>query len=227
MKSKTFFVNFGNDKLYQNLVAHSPDVNFLKRKWLKKEQLNKCCISIGYNNRNAQQHIKVIEELSKLNTNFKNNLLLILPLTYPKDNLYKKKIKTELDRKSLPYFIIDRYVSEKEIIELRLISDIYINMQITDMFSTSVLEYMALDTITINGDWLPYSYIQDEGIYAHTANWDNLANVTSTVIQNLKNEKNKLTSNREKIRDLIDWNLLIPRWAEYLNIDTNLKHRQS
>ncbi len=219
MTSKTFWINFGNDKLYQTLIDEKLNTNLLRKKWLEAQHINKHCISIGYNNRNAQQHIRIIRNLDQLSPQLKSNLLLIMPLTYPKDEAYKQKIKLALEKIDVPYLIIDHYLSEKEIIELRVISDLYINMQITDMFSSSVLEYMALDTIVINGNWLPYSYIQDNEIHAYTANWDNLTSITSDIIQNLETERKKLFGNREKIRDLINWNLLIPSWTEYLRIE--------
>jgi len=213
-------INFGNEKLTKSITdftKHKTDNK--ERKLVNKESLDDIVITIGYNNKAEHQHLKVIEEINELPSTIKSNLTLLVPLTYPSNNLYKKSIIDSLERYNFDYVVVDEFLNNEELIQLRLISDIFINMQTTDMFSASVMEYMAMENVVLNAKWLPYSYIDKSKIYAHKVNWSNLKDKLIYVIRNLDEEKARTISNKSKIIKLIDWNELAPLWSEYLKLD--------
>jgi len=213
-------INFGNEKLTKSIIDFKKHItNDKKCKLVNKGSLNDIVITIGYNNKAEHQHLKVIDEINRLPRTIKSNLTVLLPLTYPSNKLYKDSIIASLERYNFDYVVVDEFLNNADLIQLRLISDIFINMQTTDMFSASVMEYMAMGNVVLNANWLPYSYIDIHKIYAHKVDWSNLKDKLLYIIKNLDEEKARTISNKTKIIKLIDWNELAPQWSEYLKLD--------
>lgn len=137
-----------------------------RNQYLKIDTGNKIVITCGYNGSKGQQHYKIIEELSKLPKEIKQKLFLFFPMTYGVPNEeYINTLKTNLSRVEIPYRIFTKRLSECELADLRLMSDIALNIQITDAFSSSLVEHIYAGSTLVVGKWLPYSVFSKYGIY--------------------------------------------------------------
>ena len=121
-------------------------------------------ITIGYNASRNQNHIQVIEQLGHLPENIKNNIVLLLPLTYPSNKSYVSILKTELNKADLKYVLFERFLSIQELLKIRLASDIFINAQTTDASSASVKEYLLANNILLNASWLDYPLLKRNNV---------------------------------------------------------------
>ena len=176
--------------------------------------LNKLIISIGYNGKKEQQHLKIISELKKLDKPELNKLFLIFPMTYARDNYYYDLIVNALSEIDVSYQILNKSLSIDTICKYRLISDIKINMQTTDAFSASVQEYFYAKNIMILGEWLPYSWLENNGLYFIKSNFKTLHLKIKKTIQDFSNEKEKHAHNSDKIALISDWKHVSASWAE-------------
>lgn len=122
---------------------------------------DKTIVTIGYNARPAQQHLKVVSSIIESNSSF-NDFFFILPMTYCReDEEYIEKLNMVLRNCNLNYLIFDSYMNENQVAKLRLISDIFINAQTTDAFCNTVKEYFYLGKIILNPIWLNYPELSE------------------------------------------------------------------
>ncbi len=170
-------------------------------------------ITIGYNATNEQHHIDILNELKKVEKNLPDNYFLLIPLGYGNDN-YKKCV--------LDYFeflnmhgkcLLDFYPSET-IAKLRLSSNIMIQLQDTDLMSSSMLEYLFAGNLIITGDWLPYKEI--EKFIVQISSIEELNEKIISLIYNWK-LRSDYSQNTDCINFLTDnymWNNVKGRWLK-------------
>ncbi|MBO5465779.1 MAG: glycosyltransferase [Alistipes sp.] len=160
IKDKIEVCNYGVD-LFDYIDSQRTKIN----QYLKLDTRNKIVVTCGYNGSKGQQHYKIIEELSKLPTDVKRKLFLFFPMTYGvPDAEYIDKLKTNLSSLDIAYHIFTRRLSEYELADLRLMSNIALNIQITDALSSSLIEHIYAGSTLVVGNWLPYSIFSKFGI---------------------------------------------------------------
>ena len=189
-----------------------------KKHVIAKQELgidtSKTVLTIGYNASRMQQHLLIFEELfnnSKI-TSLKDNLYLILPLTYPKDKEYIELIKSKLEKSGFSYSIFTKFLSNDELLRLRYSSDIFVQLQTTDMMSGSMLEYLALGNLVITGSWLPYSELLDDGIVFTPIN--SISELPTELLKVDLLSLDKKISNSLAVKSIFDRNELISKWLE-------------
>ena len=149
------------------------DSLFKKREQLKEELIGnnkKYIVTIGYNAIEQQQHIKVLEQLGKLEKNEKDMLFIILPLTYPNNAEYVDVLKKKLKEIEIDSLIISEYMHEYEIARLCISTDLFIHAQTTDSMSSSMIEHIYAGSYVLNGSWLNYDYLNNNGIVCGSFN---------------------------------------------------------
>ena len=71
-------------------------------------------------------------------------------------------------------------------------SDIYIHANITDAFSSSMLEYLLSNNICLIGDWLPYSRLKKNNIFhISLSNCKEITGIIEDSINKLSEQKTK------------------------------------
>jgi len=186
---------------------------------IAKEKLNivqnKLVVTIGYNASKMQQHLLIFESLFnniEFVTEYKDQIHFILPLTYPKDKVYISIIKDKLNYFNCSYSIFDTFLSNEELLNLRYCSDIFIQLQTTDMMSGSMLEYLFLGNQVITGSWLPYNELKDNGVsFCEIDDIDQIGNVMNKL---LKNKIYRVSENMKIIHQLFGRDILIKKWAQ-------------
>lgn len=157
---KICYARFGLSEL--NIIDNIDNASIKKFREKYKIDGNKKIVIVGYNKRKEQQHMSVVNSLSN---SLNEQIQLVFPWTYGETSFdYENQLKELLDRKKIPYIFIKDYLTDKEIGCLRLITDIFIQVQTTDSLSACMLETLYSKKIVITGKWLPYSFLDEKGI---------------------------------------------------------------
>lgn len=180
---------------------------------IKKElgySQDKTIVTCGYNASTAQQHEKIIKEILKLPQEILDNIQFIFPMTYG-DMTHKEKIKNILKSTILDYIVLENYLYGDKNANIKLASDIMINILTSDSFSGSMQEFLYAKNIVITGSWLPYELFDNEGIIYEKI--DSLSALHSKISEVL-NRDFTLDKNIKIINNLSSWNNNIKSWIE-------------
>ncbi len=167
---------------------------------------DKILITIGYSGSRKQQHIRILNSIHNIIDRYYNQIKLVFPMTYNTELTYVKEIKEIISTMNIDSIFIDNKVSEEEIVDIRLNSDIVINMQTTDQASASLIEYIASGNIMLVGDWLPYSFWEEAGICYHKINFENMEETLNSVLSNFNDEHEKASGNISSAIESFSWN---------------------
>lgn len=179
----------------------------IRRKWGISQ--NKIVIAIGYNGIPEQQHKKVLHAISKLDEQYKEKIILILQMSYGGSRGYRKSVINTVKKTGFNYIDIQSFLSNEEVAELRIITDIFINAQTTDAFSGSVCEYMFADTVLINAKWLRYrEFNKYDFEYLEFKNFNEI----HLLIKQAMEQKIDISKNRELVWKLRSWECCAPIW---------------
>lgn len=207
-------------------VVHFDVISKLKDTFKKdKTNLpkNKAIIAVGYNASPNQQHIKIINEINLLPKEVKNNIHIILLMTYGGNKDYIISIKNLLVKNNLEFTIIEKRLSEIELCNSRLSVDITINFQITDGFSSSIQEHFYAENIMILGEWLPYNWLKNKGLYFHNIKLQNLSKTLLDILVNIDSEEVLAKQNVKKIEEISKWSYCISKWKSIYEATSEIK----
>lgn len=159
-QSKLYDLAFGV-KSIDEILAH-PDITTETA----KEVLGitgSYAIVVGYNANLGQNHLKVIEQIATVKDRLPSNYLLVLPLTYGGNPEYKVKIKNSLEAYRLNYLILDKYMSNLDVVNLRMATDLFIHAQNSDANAGTIGEYLLCQKKIINPVWITYPHYETYG----------------------------------------------------------------
>ena len=130
---------------------------------------------------------------------------------------YMSKIREALQKTGCSYTISMKFMDEKEIAELRMSMDIYINGCTTDALSASMLEYLYAGCLVMNPKWIKYEFLKEQKIkYIEY----NSFNALSLKLENRLNKKSIGLSkddknyNHEIIKRSFLWKNIIKKWDQ-------------
>lgn len=196
-------------KTLEEIKRLEESVNFesTKKCFLEKYCIpeKKYTVTCGYNASNGQQHEKIIESLEKVSEKLLQDTLFLFPLGYG-DEVYKDKVINLLSKSKINYKVLTEYFENEETALLRSVSDIMINVQISDQFSGSMQEAIYAGNILINGSWLPYDIFKKEGGYfLEIDSLEDLSDKIEYCIENIVTLKKKTINNKSVIWKLSSW----------------------
>lgn len=175
---------------------------------------DKILITIGYSSNPIHQQDKAIDEILKLNIEFRNRIFLIFPLTYGGFDHYINGLKAKLIESSLQFTLLTTFLTDEEICCLRLSSDIMINILKYDQLSATLCEYLFAGSYVITGKWLPYSPLDDLGIcYSRIPNEESLCNQLTEILHNFSSYKEMASNNKIKVLNFSTWENNISSWV--------------
>ncbi len=174
-------------------------------------------VTVGYNADPGQQHINIINQLSKYEW---KNCIFIFPLTYPKNTDYVNEIESLLKSTRLSYFILDKFLLCDQIAALRLVSNVFIQLQISDCLSASTQEHLYAGSRVITGKWLPYTTLVKAGVqFTSISSLGELVDCLNQIIEDDNQEL--VINNRKAIAALSSWNSVIDEWIRMVNFSKN------
>jgi len=180
---------------------------------------DKISIALGYNGGRAQQHILMIENIKKSKNllEYKDRIHFVFSLTYGLTSDYKKEIISKLNNFPYTYTILTEFMDETKTAKLRLSTDIFVNLQVTDSFNGTLRESFYANNIIINGKWLPYKILKDYGLYfIEIADINELDKKIIYCISNYEDEKNRHKKNKKIIYNIASWDKTIDSWLKII-----------
>ena len=169
-------------------------------------------VTVGSNGSEGQQHLKILHLLSEIRN---KSTLFLLPVTYGGNENYISQLISVSEGLNIPVIFFTNFLSSNKIAALRLITDIFIQLQITDNLSAAMLEHLYAGNIVITGKWLQYNILQENGVNIETIeNVDQIADKLNDCICNYNLYKNKQKINSEAIYKLASWEECIEKWIQ-------------
>lgn len=191
-----------------------------KGKYLSLTDNEKIIVTCGYNLGRAQQHLRIIESVSALPSRLKEKIHIVIPMTYGQvDNNYKESIVNALSEAKLSFTMLDKSLNKTELADLRLQSDLVINIQTTDALAASLVEHLYAGSILIVGDWLPYSVFDDYSIHYIKTDINDLIGKIIDVINHFEMYKELCKENILNTERLSSWK---HKSVQFQNIFHNL-----
>lgn len=174
----------------------------------------KLTVIIGTNGSKNQQHITVINQILQLDNNCLSRFQFVIPMTYGGDPQYRAQVISLLASSNVNYRLIENSMSNKKLAQLRLSTDVLIQVQETDQLSGAMLESIYAGAHVITGNWLYYQELDSLNItWSKVEKVDEVGKVLSGL--------NKLTAaqkniNKIKIAEKYSWNARIDNWLKFL-----------
>ncbi len=202
---------FGNSFFELINVSNKNKTEAKKKVAIPSEKIS---VFVGYNASKGQQHELILNQLKDLPVELKNQIILVLPLTYGADRKTKETIRALAQSTGIETKCFVDTLNQEEISFLRLSSDIVINFQISDAFSASLQEHFYTNSIMILGAWLPYDWLSKEGLFFYSIHPNELIDLLSRIIQDIDIEKVKFNSNNVTISSISSWESVSRLWAD-------------
>jgi len=157
--------------------------NFKKKYGIPDERR---IVTVGHSGRSLDSHVAIIEAIGKLEEKYKKDVFLVLPMTYSFETKdYIESVERLLKNNGLDALILKDYLSEEELYESRLASEILVRLPKYDAFSLALSESICSDNIIVSASWLPYGRLKRFNIYYHEL--DYYADITKALQQILNN----------------------------------------
>lgn len=158
---------------------------------------NKLVITCGYSGSKAHMHKKTLRALCNLSGEEKRRICIVIPATYGNDAQYISELKDQLGKAEIDFKILEKYMNFIDVAGLRLATDIFINMQMSDAYSSTMIEYTYCNKVIIYGKWLDYSELEKQGAHFEKINqFEELTVVLKEYINNINKSKKKFFQNR-------------------------------
>lgn len=181
--------------------------------------VDKLTVMIGHNAIRAQNHIEQIESLMHFSDEIKNEIFLIVPMTYGGvDHDYYDEVKNALERSGFFYSILRDFLNDDEMACLALATDVMVHVQTTDQLSSTMIEHMCANNIIISGSWLPYGSLEEYGIRFLKVDRINDVNITlKLIIDNMDYYcKEFVENNKNVIESRFLWKNVIKKWERII-----------
>lgn len=178
----------------EQVIANKSDRSGICRELgLSPNMINISCSSTIPEN---DQHEIIIDALKKIG--HKDRVQLMFLLTYG-GTQKRKDVLIDIIKRELAGFnvrIFDSYMSNEEIAKYRAVTDVYVNIRISDQLASAVIESLYAGAYLISGSWLNYTDLDDLGIvYEKIDNLDNLSQVIDQGVSNIDEFKSKHSAN--------------------------------
>lgn len=148
---------------------------------------NNYVITCGYNANPAQNHLAILESINKIKDKLPKNLMLLFPFTYGSIPTYIESVKNKVCELGLNAIYFEEFLDTPKLFLLRQATDIFIHIQSSDSFSASIREYLLCEKKVINGAWLKYSDLEEDGIIPYFITKD-VSTLSETILKAYQSE---------------------------------------
>lgn len=210
-ENKSFVCRFGLKTL--NFIDKNRNIEKKALKNTLGYNTKKIIVTCGYNSTKEQQHDKIIESILQLPKDLLEQIQFIFPMTYG-DNRNKQRVKEILKKTELDYIVLEDFLYDDNNANIKLASDIMINILKTDSFSGSMQEFLYANNIVIVGAWLPYEVFDSAGVQYIKIDDINDLSLKLKKVVNLDIEAFDTSKNQKIISDLSLWDNTIESWVD-------------
>ena len=203
-ETKTRTGVFGNQHL-DDLIEFKKHPERIDLSHVSGDYNGKLIVTCGYNARPRHQHIKMIEALNNLPQEQQDKVFVIFPMTYLRETDYLEQVENALSNVRFKYVMINDYMTEDQLMSLRMFTDLYINIIETDALSSSTQEHFFCGNVVVVGDWLPYSIFEDNGIFYIKTSLEQLKDNIFYAITHIDELKTKSAKNPDLLYKIASW----------------------
>ena len=147
----------------------------------------------------------------------KDQICIILQLTGNSSASYIDEVRKKAESLETQFLIFDDWLDNNEIARIRVVSDIFINAQITDAFALSVGEHLYAKTVLVTADWVNYLELQNGDFdYLIFHAFDEIPEIVTRIVTqgvNIDREKN-----RRNIYNYRSWEQTNEAWKNVFGI---------
>ena len=218
LTEKIVFAQFGSKRL--DIIAKmSKTANKSELRAKYGIPSSKIAVTVGYNSMPQQQHLLFLNLLKNQSSDLKENLFLLIPMTYgsEKESEYYVTLKKEISDLGIEYLCFEKRLSDIELAETKVISDITVNLQTTDALSSSIKEAMVARDVVLVGDWLPYDIYEKLGVYFERSNLDDFFSRFETILDTMNEAVSKCEDNPLKVVKFASWKYITPQFVKNYN----------
>ena len=192
--------------------------NSLLKRFNKNASDYKYIIKLGYSAYETQNHIAILNEMSKLPGGILSNLLFIIPMTYGEfSEGYKEKVEQCLIEKTLNGIVLKDYLASEEAVSLSFISNIMFNLRDNDSFNNSMTESLIAGAVVFNGIWLPYKILKQKNVhYIDVYNINGMSVLFEEIISDFESHKKKSLMNAGILEGFISGKGNVENWEKAL-----------
>ena len=156
---------------------------------IAKQQLGltgRFTIVCGTNATPAQQHCKILAELTKIKDLLPKETTLLILLG--RDKVYDQGVLKAFDESGFDYKCFQRRITDQEMLFWRKASDVMIHAQPSDSESGAMMEALLCGTTIVNAAWLHYPKLEKWGAPYYIFNsFDDLSQVVLNAVKNVDN----------------------------------------
>ncbi len=204
-------------------INDTSSINHFKNKFLINER--DTIITVGHNANRNDNHILILDQFLELDKKSLENMVFLLPFTYGNKHtkIYREEILSKFINSKLRIKFIVDFLTLEELSLLRISTDYFIYIPVSDAMSASVTEGLYAGSELITGCWLPYGKLRRIGInYQEVEKISDLKKITFSIEQKYLIEKKN--RNRKKNQNLIDNEFHSERISQdWLNLYTSLR----
>lgn len=159
-----------------------------------------------------QRHREIFDSILNSAEEFPDHVFFVVPLTYG-DPDYRIQIMSFLQKLHFPHKIFINYLSDEDVAKLRLVTDVFINVQKSDQLSGAMQEHLYAGSVVITGSWLPYEILYRKGVkLVRIDGLAELGNSLNKVVNHLDEFKIGTDINRSVIEETGLWSKNINHW---------------
>jgi glycosyltransferase involved in cell wall biosynthesis len=219
-----WYKNVDQEKM---IIGYLPMINVSNNpKKIDKHTINEFCtrfnisrdlirISCSSTIASYDQHDKVIDALK--NIVHKDKVQLMFLLTYGGSEMEKQRLINRITNElaGFNYAIIDTFLDNEEMAAYRKLTDIYINMRISDQMAGAVIESLYEGALLLSASWLNYQTLDDIGVtYYKVPSFDTLQPMIDDKILAIQSFKQEYANeNRNKILKEFSLESTIKKWT--------------
>ena len=141
-------------------------------------------------------------------------------MTRGADTNYIEKVKQALGNSGYEFTLLSgRYLSDKEIAQIRNATDIVLQLSLFDGFSRSIIECLCAKSVVIYGNWLGYEQYMGPSSYmgVEVSSIENGITKLVEVVNNIDSFSPILEKNHEFGRHHTMWSECIKDWVNVYN----------
>ena len=210
-RRKSVLAGFGNDKfdLIRDTEATEGRASARAHFGFPGDRLTVAC---GYNGREIQQHGLLLEALAAQPPAIRDQLHLVFQFGYGGSRDYRLAIEAQAQRSGLQAQFLDDELDDRAIARLRLATDLTLTAQVSDGLSHSIQEALFAGSVLLAGDWLPYDYLQANGVYLCRASPAEFPARLGDIVSHFEEHRQRASGNAPAMQALSGWQSQGRRW---------------
>jgi glycosyltransferase involved in cell wall biosynthesis len=194
-------------------------LNHLERVDAFRRELNvpddRVLVTVGHNGNPANNHLPIIEALSRLSASEKAAAVWVFPLSYRNNESHIRAVAMEAAAAGLEFRLLTRFLDWQQLAAFRIATDILIHLPISDALSSTVMEVIYAGNCVITGSWLPYGLFRKARLPLLTVeDFVEIPSCISETLLRLGTLKREATEARQRIREHFFAEAAVPPWVE-------------